>query len=126
MMAEKARLFGDEASRARIMATNNPLTMKKLGRGVTGFNQEIWEREQMHIVTAANYAKFSQNPALREHLLATGEATIVEASPLDRIWGIGLSAGHPDARTPARWRGRNLLGQALMLAREQIAAAAIL
>jgi len=120
MMAEKARLFNDMPTRARILATDSPIMMKKLGRAVVGFDQAQWDEACLGIVTEANYHKFSQNPVLMEQLLATGNATIVEASPLDRIWGIGVDKNHPSARDPAQWRGRNLLGVAIMQARERL------
>ena len=122
MMAEKARLFGDVVVLAKIMATRDPAEMRRLGRIVSGFNQQIWDDSCVGIVTDANYHKFSQNVDLRDQLLATGNATIVEASPRDTIWGIGLGASNPAARVPASWRGKNLLGIAIMAARERIAA----
>jgi ribA/ribD-fused uncharacterized protein len=73
------------------------------------------------IVVDANTAKFGQNPPLRDFLLGTGERVIVEASPTDRIWGIGLAASDERAADPAQWRGLNLLGFALMQARDDLA-----
>jgi ribA/ribD-fused uncharacterized protein len=69
-----------------------------------------------------SYAKFSQNPRLSEFLLATGNAILVEASPMEWIWGIGLTEEDPRARQPAHWKGLNLLGFALMAARTQLVA----
>ncbi|HEX5958512.1 MAG TPA: NADAR family protein, partial [Hyphomicrobiaceae bacterium] len=74
----------------------------------------VWERERFHLVAAGSVAKFAQNPDLGGYLLSTGNAVLVEASPVDRIWGIGLAADDPRARQPAEWRGANLLGFALM------------
>jgi ribA/ribD-fused uncharacterized protein len=65
-------------------------------------------------------AKFTQNEDLGAFLRATGRRVLVEASPRDRIWGIGMGASNPDAQVPARWRGNNLLGFALMDAREAL------
>ncbi len=121
MMAGKARLFGDDGTLAEILATHDPATVKKLGRKVRGFDDETWKRHRLDIVTEGNVAKFSQSPALRAHLAATGDAVLVEASPLDRIWGIGLGEESPDARDPRRWKGLNLLGFALMRARARVA-----
>ncbi|MDJ0383808.1 NADAR family protein [Streptomyces sp. G-G2] len=122
MMAEKARLFGDsEAERAALGATS-PAAAKKAGRLVRGFDARTWERERFAIVVAGSAAKFASTPELRAYLLATGSRVLVEASPLDRIWGIGLAVDSPDALDPARWRGLNLLGFALMEARERLAA----
>lgn len=113
MMAEKARLFGDETTRARILATTSPREHKRLGRLVAGFVDEVWERERVEIVVRGNLAKFSQDPALLEALLATGDKVLVEASPTDRVWGVGRRPTDPAACQPERWRGQNLLGKAL-------------
>jgi len=120
MMASKASLFGDEAARTQILRAPTPIEAKKLGRRVKNFDEALWERERFAIVVAANHAKFSQNPALRAFLLATGDKVLAEASPLDHVWGIGLAADHPDAAHPARWQGLNLLGFALMEVRARL------
>lgn len=121
MMASKARLFGDEVTLAKILASDDPAVIKKLGREVRGFDNATWERRRMDLVTEGNVAKFGQDPAMKAHLLATGDAILVEASPLDRIWGIGLDEHDPAALDPARWQGLNLLGFALMRARARLA-----
>lgn len=121
MMAGKARLFGDDETLAEILATGDPAAIKHLGKKVRGFDEDTWKRRRLDLVTEGNVAKFSQDAALRAHLLGTGDAVLVEASPLDRIWGIGLAEDSPDARDPRRWRGLNLLGFALMRARARLA-----
>ncbi|HET7863559.1 MAG TPA: NADAR family protein [Burkholderiaceae bacterium] len=123
MMAEKARLFADEGARARILSAGTPAQAKKLGRGVQGFDEHAWNQARFEIVVQGNLAKFSQNPPLAEFLSQTGDRVLVEASPVDSIWGIGLAATDPDAATPQRWRGLNLLGFALMEVRAALAAA---
>lgn len=123
MMAEKARLCGDEATRARILAEHDPDKVKKLGRKVTPFDAALWTARGPEVVTAGNVLKFGQNPALASYLLSTGEDVLVEASPLDTIWGIGLGANNPLAREAKTWRGQNLLGFALGRAREELRAA---
>lgn len=117
MMAEKARLFGDEAARQAILQTDKPGAVKALGRGVQGFDEALWEAERFGIVLRGSVAKFGQNAALAAFLLGTGERLLVEASPVDRIWGIGLAADDERAQDPRRWQGLNLLGFALMQAR---------
>mmetsp|Transcript_28717 Transcript_28717/g.87880 ORF Transcript_28717/g.87880 Transcript_28717/m.87880 type:complete len:182 (+) Transcript_28717:49-594(+) len=125
MMAAKARLFGDEASYAAIMRERqSPRRVKELGRGVRNFDARVWSDAAPALVRAANKAKFSQNPGLKRTLLATGTSLLAEASPYDAIWGIGLSASHPDATVPRKWRGTNLLGQALMLVRDDLLSSA--
>jgi ribA/ribD-fused uncharacterized protein len=120
MMAGKATLFGDRAMREEILATRDPAVVKKLGKKVRNFDEATWKARCLDLVTDGNVAKFSQDAALRAHLVGTGDAVLVEASPLDKIWGIGLAADHPDACDPRRWRGANLLGFALMRARARI------
>jgi ribA/ribD-fused uncharacterized protein len=120
MMAEKARMFGDPETLARILDSVEPMDAKKLGRAVRGFDQATWEDRRYDIVVRASVAKFGQHPGLRDLLLATGEKVLVEAAPRDVIWGIGLGADNPRAQDPAQWRGRNLLGFALMDARTEI------
>jgi ribA/ribD-fused uncharacterized protein len=120
MMAQKANVFADEAVFAQIMVCSHPNEAKKLGRMVKNFDAQIWEKHGFDIVVQGNMAKFSQNPALKAFLLATGERILVEASPLDAIWGIGLGQDSPKARQPYLWQGQNLLGFALMKVREQL------
>ncbi|WP_042436945.1 NADAR family protein [Streptacidiphilus albus] len=124
MMAGKARLFGDEAAVEPILAARTPAQAKNLGRLVRGFDEAGWDAARSELVVRGNVAKFGQDPALRAYLLGTGNRVLVEASPRDRVWGIGLGAADERATDPARWRGRNLLGFALMEARARLAAAA--
>jgi len=120
MIAEKARLFGDENTLNRILKAKNPAEAKKLGRLVIGFNEEKWLEHRFDIVCRANYAKFSQDSRLKQFLINTGNKVMVEASPVDKIWGVGLSATHDHIYNPRLWKGLNLLGYALMVVREQL------
>ncbi|MFD6079205.1 NADAR family protein [Streptomyces hydrogenans] len=120
MMAEKARLFGDAEAERAALAARTPAEAKKAGRLVRGFDETVWARERSAIVTAGSVHKFASDEGLRGFLLGTGGRVLVEASPLDRVWGIGLAAGDPGAHDPDRWRGLNLLGFALMEARERL------
>src|SRR5262245_21122781 len=120
MMAEKARLFGDEDVRAQILKAASPKVAKQLGRQVKNFKEEVWQASRFQFVVEGNYAKFNQNCELGRFLLGTGAKVLVEASPVDRIWGIGLAADHESATNPERWRGLNLLGFALMEARQRL------
>lgn len=120
MMAEKARLFSDHDVLQRILIATTPCAAKALGREISAFEESTWLAHRWQIVVAANYAKFSQNTKLREFLLNTADHVLVEASPVDRIWGIGLAADDPAAENPHKWDGLNLLGFALMQVREQL------
>ena len=117
MMAEKARLFGDDEIRQKILAAADPGKAKALGRKVRSFDAATWDARCFEIVVRGNAAKFGQDPALGGWLRKTGAAVLVEASPVDRIWGIGLAVDDPRAQDPAQWQGRNLLGFALMRVR---------
>ncbi|MFB4303985.1 NADAR family protein [Actinomadura sp. NTSP31] len=122
MMAGKARLFGDEETAAAVIAAPHPGAAKDLGRRVRGFREDAWAAHRTSVVVAANQAKFTQHPELRDYLAGTGDRVLVEASPLDRVWGIGLAADDPRAANPAEWLGQNLLGFALMAVRATLAA----
>jgi len=120
MMVQKAVLFRDEDSRARILEASGPKAAKQLGRQVNNFNEETWREHRFEFVVAGNYAKFSQNVELGRFLMGTGHDVLVEASPMDRIWGIGLAASDQRATNPVLWRGSNLLGFALMEVRARL------
>ena len=120
MMASKARLFGDKDTWSEIMNANSPAEYKKLGRKVKGFDATIWDEKKLDIVIEGNKAKFGHNPDLKEFLLATGDSILVEASPYDKIWGIGMKASDPDCQNPNKWTGQNLLGKALMRVRNEL------
>ena len=120
MMAEKARLFSDEEIRQQIIDCKEPDRAKGLGRRVRNFDSALWDAEKFNIVVSGNLHKFSQNPALRAFLLSTGDKVLVEASPVDPIWGIGLHHEDERASDPKQWMGENLLGFALMVARDQL------
>ncbi|WP_179235424.1 NADAR family protein [Streptomyces sp. CS113] len=122
MMAGKARLFADAEAERRVLAAAHPAEAKKAGRLVRGFDEAVWERERFRIVVEGSVHKFASDPALRAYLLGTGGRVLVEASPVDRVWGIGLAADDEAAQDPERWRGPNLLGFALMAARERLRA----
>lgn len=122
MMASKARLFSDPECLSAILTARSPGHAKALGRQVRGYDDAAWAAARRAIVERGSIAKFSQHPALRDYLLGTRTRVLVEASPTDRIWGIGLAATSPDATRPQAWRGENLLGFALMAAREAIRA----
>ncbi|MGW2620173.1 NADAR family protein [Streptomyces sp. NPDC001500] len=122
MMAGKARLFGDAEAERRALAARSPAQAKKEGRLVRGFDEETWRRERFGIVVEGSVHKFASDDGLRAFLLGTGTRVLVEASPMDRVWGIGLAADDEAAMDPQRWRGPNLLGFALMEARERLRA----
>uniref|UniRef100_A0A7S4NKS3 NADAR domain-containing protein n=1 Tax=Paramoeba aestuarina TaxID=180227 RepID=A0A7S4NKS3_9EUKA len=113
MMYQKAKLFNDQVTANKIMKTHSPKEQKALGRQVRGFKNKVWNNNKEAIVTQGNYLKFSQNKELREHLFNTTGTTLVEASPNDTIWGIGLHEADPRAQSRDTWLGENLLGQCL-------------
>jgi hypothetical protein len=120
MMVCKARLFNDASCAAQISSASTPNDAKALGRKVKGYSERVWFNHRTESVFAGNLAKFSQNPGLRAFLLATENQILVEASPIDAIWGIGLAAVDPKAKNPLEWPGLNLLGFALGAVRERL------
>ena len=120
MMHRKALLFGDARAASSVLAARDPAEAKQLGRHVRDFDEGRWRSARFDIVVAGNLEKFSQNPAARDFLLGTGGRVLVEASPRDKIWGIGLAEADGAARDVNRWRGLNLLGFALMRVRQQL------
>lgn len=119
MMWRKAQLFGDTAAAGDILAAELPAEAKRLGRAVKGFRDDVWEKERFGIVVDATRYKAWSHPDLMADLLALQGKTVAEASPFDKVWGIGLDADHPDARNPERWTGLNLLGRAVMQVRDE-------
>lgn len=120
MMYGKAILFGDHNSAEDILQTKTPNAAKKLGRQVKGFDAKIWDQNKISIVYDNNYQKFTQNPHILNVLLETGNKTLVEASPTDRIWGVGLASTNPLIFDRKHWRGQNLLGQILTQLRDDL------
>lgn len=120
MMYNKAIMFGDMETANAIMANSNPREQKMLGRQVKGFNDDIWMQTAFDIVVQGNMAKFSQNPDLLAYMIETKDLEIVEASPYDTRWGIGMYETDEGIEDPANWRGENLLGKAIMVARERL------
>jgi len=120
MMSEKARLFGDSSTAARILEARTPGEAKSLGRRIEAFDEDTWLAHRYEIVVRGSAAKFGSDPELTAYLCGTAGRVLVEASPVDRVWGIGLAAEDDAAQRPAQWRGLNLLGFALMRAREQL------
>jgi hypothetical protein len=120
MMAEKARIFKDDVALNRIMNAVDPSDQKRYGRCVSNFEKDKWDAIARDIVFKGCYAKFTQNPDLKQALLDTEDTTLVEASPKDCIWGIGLHKSDPKAQNRATWRGTNWLGETLTKVREKI------
>ncbi len=120
MMAGKARVFEDEEHWEQIIACETAAEAKKLGRQVRNFQAHIWEKHRCDIVTQGNLLKFGQHQTLNDYLLGTQARVLVEASPHDRIWGIGMGKNNVNAAHPAAWRGKNLLGFCLMEVRDQL------
>lgn len=120
MMAEKARLFEDNEIRKQILNESDPKAIKALGRKVCNFDPVIWDKYKYSIVLNGNYAKFIQNEELLRFLLNTGDKILVEASPYDKVWGIGMQESDPRTLDPSAWKGDNLLGFALTEVREEL------
>jgi ribA/ribD-fused uncharacterized protein len=120
MMYAKARLFDDLDMAERILAAVHPKEQKALGRKIRGFDEATWEERRLGILRAGLLEKFRQNDEIGQLLLSTQGTILVEASPYDRIWGVGLGASDPKIIDPKNWRGSNLLGQVLMQIRNDL------
>lgn len=120
MMFSKAMLFEDINTASKIILTKNPREQKDLGRKVEGFDEKIWDKHKFEIVRIGNILKFSQDEELKEFLVSTDGLKIVEAAPWDKIWGCGTDMNDPRTYSENMWQGENLLGKALMEARQRI------
>jgi len=120
MMHQKAITFGDLEISQQIMETSSPYAQKKLGRLVRNFDEKKWSEVTYDIVKRGNIAKFEQNPELFDELMKTYPTTLVEASPYDPIWGIGLNKADAKVTPKSEWKGKNLLGKALTEVRTKL------
>lgn len=118
MMAKKAELFKDEDTLMKIYSSKNPKEIKDLGREIKNFNQDVWNKNKFGIVYEGNFLKFGQDFNIQQMLLDTGDTLLVEASPYDKVWGIGLDESNPDALDMNKWKGENLLGKILTAVRD--------
>jgi ribA/ribD-fused uncharacterized protein len=117
MMADKARHFKDNDTLKKIMASNSPKEQKAYGRQVSPFDAGNWDKASTEYVYQINIAKFSADKELAKMLLDTGDKILVEASPYDNIWGIGMAADDSRALDIDQWQGQNRLGEVLMRVR---------
>ncbi len=120
MMYCKAKIFHDDVSAEKILNATTPKQHKALGRSVSGFDSSLWDEKCEHYVYVGAMAKFGQNPHLLKFLLGTGDTQLVEASPYDKIWGVGLAASDPRIHDESRWRGANRLGKVLTQVRAEL------
>lgn len=120
MMYYKAVEFNDLAIAGKILKTSDVSKIKRLGREVHNFNESVWDLVRCYIVIEGLKAKFMCNQTLLQSLLSTGDALLVECAVKDRIWGAGISMTDPNRFNPECWKGQNLLGKCLMVAREHL------
>lgn len=120
IMYQKAVLFNDLIIANKILKTNEPKKIKSLGRQVANFNEKIWNIHREQKTFTGLLEKFKQNEHLSKVLIDTGNRELVEASPTDRIWGIGLAESDPRIFNKSEWLGRNILGEILMKVRSQL------
>jgi ribA/ribD-fused uncharacterized protein len=120
MMYFKAKLFNDDEIASKILQTSNPREQKDLGRQVKGYDDSIWSEERLQVVSNVNYLKFSQDVQLKSLLILLKDWDFVEASPEDKIWGVGMAVEDPLIFDPSNWQGQNLLGKAIKIAQNRI------
>ena len=119
-MWEKAIYFGDIRTAKEILKTPSPKVAKELGREVKNFNAKIWSQVSYDIMVKVNLFKYRQNVLIKDRLLSTEDKIIVEASPTDSIWGIGLHWSDDRVLDESKWMGQNLLGKVLMEIRDRL------
>lgn len=120
MMMGKAALFEDEECFIKMSRQYSPRTLKSLGQQVKNFNEDTWMRYCRDIVKIGNYLKFTQDNELKAKLIDTGDAVLVEGSPVDKLWGVGLRFDDPRINNRTAWKGNNYLGESLMFVRNII------
>jgi ribA/ribD-fused uncharacterized protein len=120
MMWHKANTFKDEEAKEKILKVKDPREHRAIGRSIKNYDDKVWGEVRYDIVAATNYAKFSQKTEWKELLIYTDGYELVEASPYDRIWGVGLGEDNPEILDKKNWQGENLLGKAIMQARDEI------
>lgn len=118
LMFCKAKLFGDDATAEKILQTDDCREIKVLGRSVVGFDNNLWIAKREHYAFIGNREKFLQNPELAWKLMETSPNILVEASPYDTVWGVGISKSDDRIGDPTQWRGQNLHGEVLMRVRQ--------
>lgn len=120
IMLCKAAVMGDAERYRQIAAASTPQKAKALGRGVRNWDQDLWERTVCSVAFEVVYQKFAKTKSIQPTLLRTGKRMIAEATSRDCIWGIGIDTDDERVMKPAAWQGSNLLGWALMEAREAL------
>jgi ribA/ribD-fused uncharacterized protein len=120
LMYRKAILFGDNDVAKKIMNSSRPSWHRMLGKQITGFDKKKWHDHCRTFSLEGNLAKFSQNPVLKEALMQSAGKFFAEASPYDRVWGIGLSLSNPQNLVRANWRGKNWAGESLDATRKEL------
>lgn len=120
MMYHKALLFKDEEMAKKILNASSPKESKALGRKVRGFREDVWVANREIVMYKGCFQKFESNIELKKELLSTYPSTLVEASPYDKIWGIGMRSTDEGVDDPTNWKGLNLLGKTLTKVRDQL------
>lgn len=109
----KCKFFNQEELALEVTENQDPAKVKKIGRKIKNYNEKSWAESRVGYMKLVQVMKFGQHPELNKILLATGDKQIIEASPLDNIWGVGMYSTHPDVEDPEKWKGQNLLGKVL-------------
>ena len=120
IMLVKAALMKDRDTFMKVVQAKDPKTTKALGRAVSPWDQELWDAHLEDVAFEVVRQKFGADDELRRVLLSTGDHVLAEATRNDSIWGIGLNVGDPRVQCQSLWRGRNVLGFALMKTRDHL------
>lgn len=114
-MYQKAIHFKDHETAKLILKATNPAEAKRLGRQVKNYNDKSWNAIRDFVMCHGLYNKFTQSKPHKEYLMRDEfyGKLFVEASPIDRIWGVGMDIDNPDIDDESKWLGENALGQLL-------------
>jgi ribA/ribD-fused uncharacterized protein len=119
IMFGKAKLFNDEATAQAILNASNGYQCKEIGKGVMGFNQQVWDEWSPKIALVGNREKYKQNPGLAQLLIQTHPLVLAEGS-WNKRWGAGFAKDDPRIGNPAQWTGENLGGNTVMVVRTEL------
>ena len=120
IMYRKCMIFGDEKSAKAILATEDTAKQQAIGRNAAGYNSHVWTGLRQMVVFRGLMAKFRQNEDLKEKLLDTGDAYLVECAGSDKIWACVVRLNDAKRFDVANWTGDNILGFALMEVRQKL------
>jgi len=120
IMYQKCLIFGDANSANQILSTDDTAKQQKIGRNAKGYIGNVWAGMRQMVVFRGLMEKFRQNEDLKQKLIDTGDAWLVECAGSDKIWACGIRLNDDRRFDVANWDGQNILGFALMEVRRKL------